>query len=124
MCLGDRYGIIITRQPILIYYSLITVIKIRIIDGPFMKIHPSLIKHANGNFYGDAMNLILTHGASAIFTIPKTIYGMFSITVGYGVNKLTFPQPMVVRMYKYDHLLLNSNTLYGKINKQKIIKYI
>lgn len=104
-CLGDRFGIIISRQPILTYSSLMTIIKIRPVDGRCMYIHPALIKQANADFDGDQLILMIYHGATAVLRIPVTLSGMFSMNVGFGLNKFTFPQPVVVRMNKYDYML-------------------
>lgn len=113
-CIGDRYGIIISRQPILTFSSLMTTIKIRPVNGRCMYIHPSLIKQANADFDGDQLILMMYHGATAVLRIPMSLSGKFSMCVGFGINKLTFPQPVVVRMNKYDYLLLNSENSYGR----------
>lgn len=100
--LGDRYAVVITRQPMLVYSALMTVTAIRPIDGSYVRIHPSIIKHANADFDGDQLIMTVYHGSVAVASIPVALSGMFSMNVGFGITKMTFPQPVVVRMHKYD----------------------
>lgn len=84
-------------------------------DGQYIQIQPSIIKHANADFDGD--QLILTIYPMAVTNIPVALSGIFSMNVGFGLTKMTFPQPIVVRMHKYDHLISNDNSFHGSIYK-------
>lgn len=111
---GDRYTVVISRQPMLVYTALMTATIIRPIDGQHICIHPANIKHANADFDGDALILIVYFGSTAVVSIPVALSAMFSMNVGFGITKMTFPQPIVVRMHKYDHLL-SDDCFYGSI---------
>jgi len=117
LSIGDRYAVVITRQPMLVYSAPMTVTVIRPIDGQYVRIHPSIIKHANADFDGDQLIMTIYHGCVAVTSIPLALSGMFSMNVGFGMTKMTFPQPVVVRMHKYDHIVENDTCFYGRMYK-------
>lgn len=114
---SDRCAIVIARHPLLLFYALFTALRIYATPDECFRIHACYCKTANADFDGDACTMTIYRGSGAIYSIPLRLSPYFNMRAIFGFTKISFTQPMVVRMYYFEYLLLGRTDWCGSVYK-------
>lgn len=110
---NDRCSLVIARHPLLLFYALISTLSIYVTDDECFRIHACYCKNANADFDGDALTMAIYHGSSVMYSIPLRLSPYFNMRAIFGFTRISFTQPMIVRMYHFENLLRDRDDWCG-----------